>query len=187
MPDLKSVFFAGSGNLPEGRRKELFTPSTGAGLHPILEAAGWDGSRIATVCLTTTADGSRVANATFGVWGILSEDAIEVPATKLWEGVTRGTTLHIRNLTGQLFRFSGGQMQSEHLDSSNIDHNFSRGGNVIMPADWEANHLGPFTLRLFAYVDKTANKHQHSPNIKLTVLVTPGTVEQLTNMSERIS
>jgi len=185
MPDLKDCFFEGDGDLPDNRRRFLTTPSAGTGLRPILEAYGWDGGRIATICLSTTNDGTRVSSATFAVWGPLSADNIEVPATKLWEGVPRGTNLHIRNLQGELFRFSGGLLQSEHLDSVKVEHSFSKGGNPILPADWEANNLGPFTLRLFAYVDKTANKHQHSPHIKLTVLVTPGTAEQLATLSER--
>jgi len=184
MPELKNAFFAGGGDLPAELLEQLITTSPGAGVGDTLHNLGWDGSPVATVCLTTSTDGARVANGAFAIWGRLSEETITFPASKLWEGTARGTTLNIRNLTGQSFRFSGGQLHSEHLDHTALDCNFSRGAQPILPADWAENNVGEFTLRVVAHLDKTSNKCAN-PRIKFTVLANPGSADQLANMSER--
>jgi len=184
MPELKNSFFTGSGDLPLELLQQLTTNSPTTGVHTTLERLGWDGSPVAAVCLTTSTDGLRVNTASFALWGVLSADTITVPASKLWDGVARGTTLHIRNLSGQHFRFSGGQMHSDFLDSDRVDFNFTRSEQPILPADWEANHVGNFTLRLIAHLDKTSNKSS-SPKVKYTVLATPGTADELLQLSDR--
>jgi len=170
--------------LPQEVLQQLVTASPGDGVGDTLNGLGWDGSAVATVCLTVSTDGTRVANGSFAIWGKLSEETITVPASKLWEGTPRGTTLHIRDLTGQLFRFSGGLLCSEHLDHTQLDCNFTRGNQPILPADWETSNVGDFTLRLIAHLDKMSNKYV-SPRIKFTVMASPGSADQLAAMTDR--
>jgi len=184
MPELKSAFFTGGGDLPADLVNQLVTASPGEAVGDTLHNLGWDGTAVATVCLITSTDGARVANGSFAIWGKLSEEVVTVPASKLWEGTARGTTLHIRDLTGQLFRFSGGQLHSEHLDSANLDCNFAKGAQPILPADWTANNVGEFTLRVVAHIDKLSNRNT-SPRVKFTVLASPGSADQLAALSER--
>ena len=114
MPDLKQQFFQGESDIPAVWRDKLSTPSYGAGLQDTLTTLGWDGKPITTVCLVLSADGLRVTNGGFGLWGNLSEETIEVPTSKLWEGTTRGVTMQIRGLTGQVYVFTGGLLHSEY-------------------------------------------------------------------------
>ena len=135
MPDLKAQFFEGSQDLPADLRNALSILPSGLGMRDTLTALGWKGEAIATVCLTLTVDGSRAAHGSFGLWGSLSPDTIEVPTNKIWEGTPRGTTICIRDLQGQQFRFSGGNLQSEYMDTDNFDISFTRNGQVIQAND----------------------------------------------------
>jgi len=184
MPELKNNFFTGGGDLPPELLKQLSALSPGDGVLDTLRALNWDGSPVATVCLTISPDGTRVASGAFAICGTLSQQTITLPAGKLWEGVARGTTLRIRNLQGHNFRFSGGLLHSEYLDSNELDCAFSKGDQPILPAEWEENNVGEFTLRMVAHVDKASNKNI-SPAIKYTVLATPGSADELTNLSDR--
>ncbi len=169
MPDLKQQLFQGGSDIPAAWREKLSTSSYGAGLQDTLNTLGWDGKPIATVCLVLSADGLRVTNGCFGLWGKLSEETIEVPASKLWEGTTRGVTMQIRGLTGQSFVFTGGLLHSEYLDQDKVELSFCRAGQPILPQDWAANNLGDVSLRAVAHLDKASNKNNKA-RIKYTIL-----------------
>ena len=183
MPDLKQQFFQGGGDLPVQWRSKLATPSYGAGLRDTLMTLGWDGSPCATICLVLSADGLRVANGCFGLWGNLSEDTIEVPASKLWAGTTRGVSMQIRGLTGQSFTFTGGLLYSEYLDQDKIELSFSKAGLPILPQDWAANNLGAVSLRAVAHLDKSSNKNNKA-RIKYTILAVPMLADELIELSD---
>ncbi len=184
MPDLKQQFFQGGGDIPANWRDRLATSSYGAGLKDTLNALGWDGSISATVCLVLSADGLRVTNGCFSLWGLLSEEVIEVPASKLWEGTPRGISMQIRGLTGQAFTFSGGMLHSEYLDQVKVEVSFSKAGQPILPQDWPANNLGNVSFRAIAHLDKASNRSS-KPQIKFTILAVPMSADELVELSER--
>ncbi len=184
MPELKQQFFQGKGDIPATWRARLSTASYGLGLRDTLTRLGWDGQPCATVCLVLSADGLRVTNGNFALWGNLSEEPIEVQTSKLWEGTQRGTTMHIRGLTGQAFMFNGGLLQSEFLDSDKFEVAFSKGGQAILPQDWTANNIGNISLRAIAHLDKTSNRAS-KPKIKYTIIAVPMSADALIDLSER--
>jgi len=185
MPDLKQQFFNGSGEIPPDILAKLLSPATGIGLIDTLNAWQWQGNvPAAAICLSTSTDGTRVQGGAFSLWGDLSASPVEFPASKLWEGTSRGTTVTIRNLTGQTFTFAGGQLHSDYVDADDCDVTFSKGGQPILPADWESAGVGPFALRAFTHVDKTSNKSDDL-RIKFTVLAFPDCSEALEQLSER--
>jgi len=183
MPDLKAQFFTGGGDIPGEWATKLQTASMGLGLRDTLTALQWDGSPSAVTTLVTSADGTRVNGGAFSLWGLLSQETVEFPASKLWEGTSRNTTIQIRNIEGQAFTFSGGQLHSEHVDMDTFEFTIKRGNNTVLPADWAAAGIGEFSLRCFAHVDKTSNKQQH-PLIKFTVLAAPLSCAALRELSE---
>ena len=184
MPDLKPEFFTGSGDLPPNILNSLSTPSAGIGMRDTLTALGWQGEAAATICLTLSADGTQASHGSFSLWGLLSEDTVKIPTHKLWEGTPRGTTLRINNFQGQQFRFTGGTLQSEHMDADNFDYSFHRGGQVIPQSERQANGLGNFSLRAFAHLDKSSNK-AGNPLMKITILAAPLSADELTALSDR--
>ena len=133
MPDLKAQFFTGNKEIPVTWCNNLSTPSIGLGLRDTLTKLGWRGESIATVCLTLTPDGSRLANGFFGLWGTLSADPIEFPASKLWDGTQRGSSIRITNLQGQLFKFASGHLQSDYLDHDKFEMEVIRGNQISPP------------------------------------------------------
>ena len=106
-------FFRNPGDLPLELRQSLTTMSHSLGMKDTLIALGWLGEPVATVCLSLSTDGTRAANGWFSLWGCLSAEPVEFPATKLWENTQRGTSIRISNIQGQQFPFSSGQLQSE--------------------------------------------------------------------------
>ncbi len=184
MPDLKQQFFAGGGDLPAAWRERLTTASYGLGLRDTLTKLGWSGQPCATVCLVLSADGLRITNGSFALWGELSDEPIEVPTSKLWEGTPRGATLHIRGLTGQVFSFNGGMLHSEYLDSNKFELAFSKAGQPILSQDWANNNLGNISLRAIAHLDKTSNR-SGKPRIKYTVIAALMSADELVELSER--
>jgi len=128
-----------------------------------------------------TADGCRIASSHFALWGDIAGHVIEVPACKLWEGVTKGTVLHIRDLKGSAFTFPGGQLHSNFVDQASIDVSYSRAGQPILPTDWAAENIDLLSLRAVCYLDKLSNK-RGSPRIKYTILATPMTAAALAEL-----
>jgi len=183
MPDLKAQFFAGSGDIPSDWADRLQTPSIGLGLRDKLTALHWDGSAAAVISLVTSTDGARVTGGSFSLWGPLSADTIEFPASKLWEGTERTAKIQIRNLMGQAFTFSGGMLHSEYIDMDTVEFGFSRNNQPVLPADWSNAGFGEFALRCFAHIDKTSNK-QTAPRVKFTVLAAPLSCNGLNELSE---
>jgi len=182
MPDLKNQFFNGPTHLLPQRRQQLITNAFGAGLADTIIGDGWDGrAPTATITLNVSADGCRVTSSHFALWGDLAGNNIEVPACKLWEGVTKGTVLHIRDLKGSAFTFPGGQLHSNFLDQASIDVSYSRAGQPILPTDWAAENIDQLSLRAVCYLDKLSNK-RGSPRIKYTILATPMTAAALAEL-----
>ena len=184
MPDLKQQFFQGKGDIPAAWRERLATTAYGLGLRDTLTRLGWSGQPAATVCLVLSADGLRVTNGSFALWGNLAEEIIEVQTSKLWEGTPRGTVMQIRGLSGQAFTFSGGLMYSEYLDQDKFEVSFSKGGQTILPQDWAENNLGSVSLRVIAHLDKASNRTGKA-KIKFTVIAVPMSADALVELSDR--
>jgi len=183
MPDLKNQFFSGPTHLIPQRSHQITTNAFGAGLHDTIIGGGWDGlTPTVTITLNVTADGCRVASSHFALWGDLAGNTIEVPACKLWEGVAKGTTLHIRNLKGNAFTFPGGQLHSNFVDQSSLEVSYSRAGQLILPTDWADEHIDMLSLRAVCYLDKQCNKRA-APLVKYTILATPMTADALAELS----
>ncbi len=182
MPDLNPEFFRNPGELPADTHRSLTTPSHGLGMRDTLVSLGWKGDPIATVCLSLSTDGSRAANGWFNLWGNLSIDPIEVPATKLWDNTQRGTTILISNIQGQQFTFSSGQLQSEYIDNDAFDMTVTKSGQTVPPSEWATCGIGRLSLRAFAHLDKASNRLR-SPVIKVTVLAVPLSAEEMTALS----
>jgi len=183
MPDLKAQFFSGPTHILPQRRQQMATNTFGAGMFDTIVGDGWDGQQpIATITLNSTADGSRINGSFFGLWGDLSGNSVEVPACKLWEGVTKGTVLSIRNIKGHAFTFPGGQLHSNFMDQSCFEVAYSRGGQPILPQDWPAENIDQLALRAICYLDKLSNRRQE-PKIKFTILALPMTADALAQLS----
>jgi len=183
MPDLKAQFFGGPTHILPQRRQQMTTATFGSGLFNTIIGDGWDGQQpLATVTLNTTADGCRISGSHFGLWGDLAGNAVELPACKLWEGVAKGTTLSLRNIKGSAFSFPGGQLHSNFADQAEFEITYSRGGQPILPTDWQAEGIDELALRAVCYLDKLSNK-RNSPRIKYTILALPMTAEALAALS----
>jgi len=184
MPDLRAQFFSGPIHMAEGTVAKLLTASPMQGILDALARDNWDGNPVATVTVSTTADGSRVADGKFALWGDLAGAAVEVPAVKLWEGAAKGTVLHIRNIMGQQFNFASGQLNSEYVDQLPFDIGYSRAGSPILPQDWRNEGIGDLSFRAICHLSKGSNRTP-PPRIKYTVLGFPMSPLALAELADR--
>ena len=185
MPDLLPQFFSGTSDITTTTASSLSTNSSGLALRDTLTSLGWSGKSVATICLTLSTDGSRVTNGRFGLWGALSDDPVEFPASKLWDNTQRGITIKLANISGQQFRFSSGQLQSDYADSDTFEVSAFQGGLEIPPQDWPNSGIGNLALRAIVHLDKTSNRLAQ-PICKVTILAVPLNANELTNLSESV-
>ncbi len=118
---LLQKFFSNPMEIPATTLTTLSTNANGPGMRDTLIKLGWKGNLVATVCLGLSVDGSRPDKGWFGLWGPLSQETVEFPASRLWEGPTCGTIVRINNLQGQAF-----QLMSSHLQSNYTDGNAAK-------------------------------------------------------------
>jgi len=184
MPELRGQYFAGPTDLPAAALNKL---TIAAPLHSILDALAadnWDGAPVATVTINTSVDGTRPADGKFALWGNLANGDIGIPAVKLWEGVAKGTTLHIGNIMGQQFTFPSGQLNSEYASQLPFEVSYSRAGTLINQQDWAMEGIGELSLRAICHLDKLSNRSP-PPKVKFTILANPLTPLELAELADR--
>ena len=170
--------------IPTTTLTTLSTNASGPGMRDALTKLGWKGNLVATVCLSLSPDGSKPDKGGFNLWGPLSLEPIEFPASRLWEGPPRGTTVRIGNLRGQAFQFPNGHLQREYTDGAAVDAAIIKSGQQLPQEEWAANAVGNFALRAFAHLDKNSNRRAN-PLLKVTVLAVPLSPGQMTELSDR--
>jgi len=131
MPDLRGQFFAGPPVLSADDIARLTIALPIQGILDALAGSNWDGSPVATVTINTSVDGTCPTDGKFALWGGLANGGIGIPAVKLWEGVAKGTTLHIGNIMGQQFTFPSGKLNSEYASQLPFEVSYSRAGVLI--------------------------------------------------------
>jgi len=184
MPDLRGQFFAGQPVLSADDIARLTITSPIQGILDKLASNNWDGSPVATVTINTSVDGTRPADGRFALWGNLANGDIGIPAVKLWEGVAKGTTLHIGNIVGQQFTFPSGQLNSEYASQLPFEVSYSRAGTIINQQDWAAEGIGELSLRSICHLDKLSNRSP-PPKVKFTILANPLTPLELAELADR--
>jgi len=184
MPELRAQYFSGPTEIPADMLSRLTIASPTQGILDALARDNWNGSPVATVTISTSADGSRPTDGRFSLWGDLAGANIDIPAVKLWDQVAKGTTLHIRNMVGQHFNFISGQLHSEFADQLPFEVSYSRAGNPVLPQDWQTEGIGDLSFRTICHLSKGSNRTP-PPRIKFTVLANPMSPRALAEIADR--
>jgi hypothetical protein len=113
----------------------------------------------------------------------MTQTPVPVKASTLWEGVPEDVTVQVSVPDCTNFQFTGGELCSEYLPQDAVKFVITRAGQPVLPTEWEALKIGPFSLRLVAHLGKTSNG-RGGPHFRLSVLMFPFSVDQLTDLSD---
>ena len=183
MPDLDPKWFAGAAEIPPDISEKLTVQDYHGMVDRALTGLGWEGQLVAVAGLTISQDGSLVQNARFLARGMLSTTPVPVKAATLWEGAPEDITLHVSVPDCTNFQFLGGELCSDYLPQAAVKFVITRDGQPVLPTEWEQLHIGEFSLRLIAHLAKTSNG-RGGPHFRMSVLMFPYSVEQLTDLSD---
>ena len=183
MPDLDPKWFSGAAELPPDISSKLTVEDFHGLTDRALTALGWEGQLISVAGLSISQDGTLVQNARFLARGMLCTTPVPVKAANLWEGVPEDVMLQVTVPDCTNFIFSGGELCSDYLPQAAVKYVVTRGGQPVLPTEWEQLHIGDFTLRLIAHLGKTSNGRS-GPHFRMSVLMFPFSVEQLTDLTD---
>jgi len=183
MPDLDQKWFAGSAELPPDISSKLTVADYHGLTGRALTALGWEGQLICTAGLSISQDGTLVQTTRFMARGILSQAPVQVKAATLWEGVPEDVMVHVSVPDCTNFQFTGGQLCSDYLPHDAVKFTISRGGQPVLPTEWEALKIGDFSLRLMAHLGRTSNGRS-GPHFRMSVLMFPFNLQQLADLSD---
>ena len=183
MPDLDPKWFSGAAELPPDIATKLTVEDFHGLTDRALTALGWEGQLISVAGLTVSQDGALVQNARFIARGMLCTAPVAVKAAHLWEGAPEDVMLHVTVPDCTNFLFSGGELCSDYLPQAAVKYVVTRGGQPVLPTEWEPLNIGDFSLRLIAHLGKTSNG-KCGPHFRMSVLMFPFSVEQLNDLSD---
>jgi len=183
MPDLDPKWFGGSAEIPPDICQKLLVEDYHGLADRALTSMGWEGQLICAAGLAISQDGTLVQNARFMARGTLSQTPIPVKASTLWEGAPENVMVQVSVPDCTNFQFTGGELCSEYLPQAAVKFMVTREGQPVLPTEWEGLKIGEFSLRLIAHLGKASNGRS-GPHFRLSVLMYPYGVDQLTELSE---
>lgn len=184
MIQLEERFFRGEKDLERETANKLFVSNFGSDIEGALTGMGWVGELVTATGLVLSMDGTRVTHGEILVRGSLIDGTIAIQANKMWDGPQKDVLLTISTLRGEDFSFKNGTLCSDFLDQSMVKFHFSKAGQPILPTDFGAHKIGPFSLRMIMYLDKGCNhKKVAAPFLKFIVIACPYSPTQLKELS----
>ena len=143
---IDSADFEGAEELDAGDWRRLggsSLPSSASDLFP-----EWTGEPLVIPGLTLTNDNAAAANLSVFVQGDLLEGKKKaVLASRFWPVSDNAIYLNFPSIPGDLFKF-GSNMTSSLVDSSRIEHEFTKSGAILAPEEVSDAGVGDFCLKL---------------------------------------
>jgi hypothetical protein len=178
MPVLDSKFFQGDQPIPQDILDKLFCNSPTQIDTETATRLGWNGQLVGGIVLQLSEDGTLARRGAFNLLGNLVEQQLSFPASKLWDRASKEITVTITVPTADHFSFLDGGLTSDYMDHDQVDYVVSRGHTPILPAQYEANKIGGFSLRLVAHLSRSSNGRSGLA-IRITLLVFPLGTDEL--------
>jgi hypothetical protein len=178
MPVLDSKFFQGDQPIPQDILDKLFCNSPAQIDTETATRLGWNGQLVGGIVLQLSEDGTLARRGAFNLLGNLVEQQLSFPASKLWDRASKEITVTITVPTADHFSFLDGGLTSDYMDHDQVDYVVSRGHTPILPAQYEANKIGGFSLRLVAHLSRSSNGRSGLA-IRITLLVFPLGTDEL--------
>jgi hypothetical protein len=179
--------------------KGLFTGSAaiaGADLSPLEVANGaeavdealrrfdWAGLPAGCVVLQLSPDNSSVASGLFAARGALQKE-YKIEAAKIWASADPGLLLTAQVPDASHFVFTSGGLASDYLDMGDVEHcvtTTGRNPQLLLQSHYKDKGVGNFCVRLVCSIQKASARH--GVTLGFTVLIYPGSSEELLNMSD---
>ena len=143
---IKGSEFEGEENLSAAEWSKLVVDSLTNSAAKLFPA--WTGDPVVIPGMTLSNDNSKASNLNVFVQGdLLDGKAKAVLASRFWPMQDNNVYLSLPTLPGDIFKFSG-SLTSDLLDSSRIEHAFTRAGNPLPPEEATDLGAGNFCLKL---------------------------------------
>jgi hypothetical protein len=183
MPTLNERFFQGDDPIPADIMGKLFVDSPTKISEAAARSLGWDGKLTGAVVLHLAENGATVRRGFFNLIGKLADEPIVLPASKIWMGAARDTTITITLPPADAFSFLDGNLCSDYMDQDEIQFAVAKGNTPILPPHYRQNGINGLSLRMLAHVARGSNG-RGGLKIKLTLLAFPLDVDDLRQESE---
>jgi hypothetical protein len=181
MAPLAKKWFKATGDLHPRIAGHLITDSFGQPVANVLARLDWDGNLVACIGLELSPDNKHVARSQFMLRGLPTKEPVEIQANNLWTSAQPGTKLSITIPDGKAFIFTGGTLASDYVAGEDFTYSFSKDGSTIVPTEWTNHGVGEIAIRAICHLDKSSNVK--GPSVKVTILVFPNSVEELSELS----
>jgi len=181
MAPLFKKWFKESGDLNPRLAGNLVTASFGQPVNQTLAKLDWDGNLAACIGLELSPDNNHIARSEFMLRGLATKDPVEIQANNLWSTAQPDVKLTITIPDGAAFKFTSGNLASDYVAAEDVRHSFSKNGTAIVPTEWANYGVGEITIRAVCHLDKSSNVR--GPCIKVTFLVFPHSIDELTELS----
>lgn len=186
MSEIEGQAFAGREAILNEEWATLTTAGPGqAAVEEFLESFGWDQKAAGAVHIRLSPDNTKVMAARFTLAGKWQEEATRIQAKKLWPQLEDNVLLEVDldNLT--LFRFTDGEMWSNHLQGDSIQHRFVMTGDerrVLTDEELAEHGVGEFTLRAVCGLAKGCS-HRWGIWISTAIMIYPESEEAMLAIS----
>lgn len=180
---LDQRFFQGDDRIPPDIVNKLYVDSPTRILPTVANRLGWDGQLAGAVILQLAEDGTTIRRGFFSLMGQLAEEPIVLPATKIWAGAKRDTTVTITLPPAEAFSFLDGTLASDYMDESEIQFVVARGHTPVLPTHYRRNNIAGLSLRMLVHLARGSNGNGGLA-VKLTLLAFPRDTEELRDQSD---
>jgi hypothetical protein len=181
MAPLAKKWFKATGDLHPRIAGHLVTDSFGQPVANVLARLDWDGNLVACIGLELSPDNKHMAHSQFMLQGLPKKEPVEIQANNLWASAQPGTKLSITIPDGKTFIFTGGTLASDYVSGEDFSYSFSKDGSTIVPTEWTNHGVGEIAIRAICHLDKSSNVK--GPSVKVTILVFPNSIEELSELS----
>ena len=140
------------------------------------------------IVLNLSADNRQIESAELVLRGELEDKEIRMDCSKLWQDADLDTTITIRFLRCDNFKFRDGGLWSDFLPDSEILHYFhvleeDRSPSPILEADLERWGIGRFCARMVCQISKSSSASR-GVILRYQLFLYPGTKDEILSTCE---